>query len=68
MFIFFWYGTAQLGGLRHPGNPVRQGLAFGMDESPQHDMAWLHLSSHPRGGMNVRNAVLDTSFTNRAGV
>lgn len=34
----------------------------------QRDTAWLHLSTHPRGGMDMRNAVLDTVFTNRAGV
>lgn len=55
---FFGYGAAQLP--RHPGSAVSLGLAFRMDEFPQRDTACLHLSAHPRGGMNMSNAILDT--------
>lgn len=66
MCTFFWDGAAQRSAPAPPGSTVE--LAFGRDESPQCDMAPLHRSTHPRGGMDKRNAILDTIVTNRMGV
>lgn len=66
-----WDGAAQQGGPMSPGSTMSLGPAFGMDESLQCDMAWLHLTTQPphcRGGMDKRNVLLDTGVMNRTGV
>ena len=68
MCTFFGEGAAQRGAPRAPGSTVSLGPAFRTDESLQCDMAWLHPSTHLRGGMDKRNVILDTVVTNRTGV
>lgn len=65
---FLQHGSAQRSVLRPPGTTVSLGLAFGTGEILQCDMAWLHLSTCPGGGMDKRNVILDTLVANRTGV
>lgn len=64
----FGDGAAQRGAPRSPGSTVSLGPAFGKDESLQRDMVLLCPNTHPRGGMGMRNVILNTVVTKRTGV